>query len=188
MALTTSTYKKAHKPVMNENSHYYQGYFYPKNPEKCLSKDNIYRSSWEAKWMQYCDQNSTIVRWASEPVAVKYRNPVANLKYCKQNGLDPKDPTNWKVCNYYTDFWCEMKKPSGEVEKIFIEIKPWSQTQQPKPVKADCKLKEAKAYNKAAETWLVNTAKWKAAKAYFEAKGCKFMIVTEKTLKKLGLL
>lgn len=49
-------------------------------------------------------------------------------------------------------------------------------------------MKEHKKFNKDAETYLVNMAKWTAAKKYFEAKGAEFMVVTEKTLKQLGLL
>lgn len=173
---------------MNENSKFYQGYFIPKHKEKCLTKENIYRSAWEYKFLTWLDNNPNVIEYASEPLAIQYRNPVANLKYCKENNLNPKDPRNWKVCNYYTDFWFRLRQKDNSVKKIFVEVKPLSQCQPPKPVKPNAKLKDVRAYNKAAETWLVNSAKWQAAKQYVEARGAEFWIVTEKTLKNLGLL
>ena len=178
-------YKKQHKP--SAKSKFHQGYFTPKHPEKCLSRENVYRSGWEYFFMRYCDDSPAIVRWASEPVKVQYRNPVANMEYCVKNHLDPKNPINWKVCNYYTDFWVEMQTAQGGIRKIFIEIKPFSQTQPPKPINESATLKEHKRYNREAETYLVNNAKWQAATAEFQKRGAEFMVVTEKTLKKLGM-
>lgn len=188
MSGLNSNYKKAHKPVGEEKSKFHQGYFYPKNPEKCVTQDNIYRSSWEAYFMDWLDRNDNVVRWGSEPIAIKYKNPVSNLKYCKEHSLNPKDPNNWKIANYMVDFWMEVKQNDGSVKKIFVEVKPYSQTQAPKPLNEGASLKEHRAYNRAAETYLVNCAKWKAALKYFRERGCEFIIVTEKTLGSLGLL
>lgn len=184
-----SNYKKQHKPVVNSDKvKYKQGYYIPKHPEKCLTAENVYRSGWEYFFMRYCDDCPNIVRWASEPIKVQYWNPVANMEYCVKNGLDPQNPVNWKLCNYYTDFWIEMKAgDNGEIRKIFIEIKPYSQTQPPKPINESASLKEHRKYNKEAETYLVNSAKWKSAAQQFAARGAEFMVVTERTLKKLGM-
>ena len=181
-------YKKNHKPIINSNKvKYHQGYYAPKHPEKCLTTENVYRSGWEYFFMRYCDDCPNIIRWASEPIKIQYLNPVANLEYCAKNGLDPKNPVNWKLCNYYTDFWIEMKGENNNIRKIFIEIKPYSQTLPPKPINESASLKEHRAFNRAAETYLVNSAKWKKAAEVFAARGAEFMVVTEKTLKKLGM-
>ena len=53
-----------------------------------------------------------------------------------QHNLDPNNPANWKPRTYYTDFWIEMaddSKPDGK-KRILIEIKPYEQTQCPKPL------------------------------------------------------
>jgi hypothetical protein len=92
------------------------------------------------------------------------------------------------MANYYTDFWMEVRSKDGSIKKIFIEIKPYEQTQKPEPIFEGAKLKEMKAYNRKAETYLVNMAKWDAAKKYFNARGCDFAVFTERTLAKLGIL
>lgn len=183
-----NNYKNRNKPNLSESSKWSQGYFYPTNREKCLSSVNIYRSSWEESFMKWCDRNPSVVRWASEPIGVKYKNPVGNLEYCKKNNLNPKDPRNWKVSTYYTDFWIEIKSKDGSVKKVFIEIKPYSQTVQPDPIAASAPLKEQKSYCRAAETFLMNKAKWEAAKKYFNDRGAEFSVFTEHTLERLGCL
>lgn len=52
----------------------------------------------------------------------------------------------------------------------------------PKPLREGASLKEHKAFNREAETYLVNQAKWEAAAKEFNARGAEFMVVTEKTL------
>ena len=183
-------YKLRHKPIRNnEKLKYKQGYFIPNNPEKCLTQINEYRSGWEFFFMKFWDESPLILRWASEPIAVKYLNPIANMEYCMKNNLDPNNPTNWKLCNYYVDFWIEVADNTKEdgKKRVFIEIKPYDQTQCPKPILESASLKEHKAYNKAAETFLINKAKWEAAKQYFAERGAEFMVLTEKTLEKLGM-
>lgn len=184
-----SEYKNRHKPLTEGNTKYHQGYYVPKlHPEKCLSlSENIYRSSYEFFFYDWCDRSPAIIRWASEPIAIPYKNPVSNFEYCVKNGLDPKNPLFWKTAHYNVDVWVEMKNSQGNVEKIFIEIKPLAQTVEPVKPKPGAKLKEFKAYNRAAATYLVNQAKWKAAEKYFGDRGCRFIIVTEVTLRKLGM-
>ena len=40
------------------------------------SKTPLYRSSWEMKFMMFCDNNPAIQEWASEPVKIPYRDPL----------------------------------------------------------------------------------------------------------------
>ena len=54
----------------------------------------------------------------------------------------------------FDDFWVEMK--SGDsIRKIFIEIKPFKETQPPKQINEGASLKEHRAFNRAAETYLI---------------------------------
>lgn len=183
-------YKRTHTPKKSEKVKYHQGYYIPEHPEKWLTQDVIYRSSWEFLFCRWCDQNPSVLKVASEPIGIKYLDPTGNLEYCMKHNLDPNNPQHWKVRTYYTDFWIEIAdetKPDGK-KRIFIEIKPYDQTQCPKPLTESASLKEHKAYNRAAQTFLVNQSKWTAAKKYFEERGAEFMVVTERTLQQLGLL
>lgn len=183
-------YKRTHTPKKSENVKYHQGYYIPEHPEKWLTKEIIYRSSWEFLFCKWADQNPSVLKVASEPIGIKYLDPTGNLEYCMKHNLDPNNPQNWKPRTYYTDFWIEIAdetKPDGK-KRIFIEIKPYDQTQCPKPLTESATLKEHKAYNRAAQTFLVNQSKWSAAKAYFEERGAEFMVITERTLQQLGLL
>ena len=183
-------YKRTHTPKKSENVKYHQGYYIPEHPEKWLTKEIIYRSSWEFLFCKWADQNPSVLKVASEPIGIKYLDPTGNLEYCMKHNLDMNNPQNWKPRTYYTDFWIEIAdetKPDGK-KRIFIEIKPYDQTQCPKPLTESATLKEHKAYNKAAQTYLTNISKWQSAKKYFEERGAEFMVVTERTLQQLGLL
>ena len=120
-------YKRTHTPKKSEKVKYHQGYYIPEHPEKWLTKENIFRSSYEFVFMRWCDQNPSILKVASEPIGIKYLDPTGNLEYCMKHNLDPNNPQNWKVRTYYTDFWIEIAdetKPDGK-KRIFIEIKPY---------------------------------------------------------------
>lgn len=179
------SYKRKHKP--QRNSKFKQGYFYPKNPEKWVTKTNEYRSSWEFKIMDWLDRNEQVLRVGSEPCAIQYRDPVANLEYCHKHNLDPNNPQNWKIRKYYVDLWVEYKTKKGEIKKIFIEIKPLKDTKKPEPLKPGAKLKEVNAFNRAMKTFLTNQAKWKAAKYEFNKRGCEFQVWTEEEFEKLHI-
>ena len=58
----------------------YSGTFRPKNPGKYAGDPTniIYRSTWEAKVMNWLDKNPGIVTWASEEIAIPYYSPVDN--------------------------------------------------------------------------------------------------------------
>jgi hypothetical protein len=56
----------------------YKGRFVPKNPQKYIGNSGniIYRSSYEAQFMKWCDVNNSILHWASEEIVVPYVSPV----------------------------------------------------------------------------------------------------------------
>lgn len=85
--IKANKYKAHNKPNTSENAKWHQGIYYPKHPEKWVTKENVYRSSWEAKFMQYLDNNPNVIRCGSEPCSVVYLNPIKNLEYCIKNNL-----------------------------------------------------------------------------------------------------
>ena len=97
---------------MPRDSKYHQGYFHPKNPEKYIgnSENIVYRSSWELKFMQWCDRTPNVLKYGSEEFCIPYYNQV------KQ-----------KVCRYFPDFIIEVLENNGKTQKYVIEIKPKKQ-------------------------------------------------------------
>ena len=72
-----------------------KGYYRPKNPKKYKGdyKNIFFRSSWEEKFMKYCDTKQYILEWGSEEYVIPYR-----------------DPTSGKVRRYFPDFYIKVKE------------------------------------------------------------------------------
>lgn len=147
---------------MPRDSKYHQGFFHPRNPEKYMGNPNniVYRSSWELKFMQWCDRNENILNYGSEEFYIPYFNPV------KQ-----------KVCKYFPDFILKVKEQNGEIKKYIVEIKPKKQTAPPKP-----KSRVTKSYIQEVYTYETNMAKWEAAKEFCKDNMIEFKIITEQEL------
>ena len=141
---------------------YYQGKFTPKNPSKYTGDPTniIYRSSWELKFMNWCDQTYSIVSWSSEETVIPY--------IC---------PTDNRAHRYFVDFKIRVKDSAGNMKTYLIEIKPEAQTMPP-----EVKKKKTKRYIAEVMTWGKNDAKWKAAREYCKDRGYEFMIITERHL------
>ena len=138
----------------------YRGLYRPTNPKKYVgnTKQIVYRSLLERRFMRYCDLNEDILYWASEELPVRYYNPL-DKKYHR----------------YFPDF--VVKTVNND--KYMIEIKPSRQAIKPKPPK-----KKTKSYMRESFEYIKNQAKWQAAKAYCDDKGMQFKIITEKDLGK----
>ena len=150
------------KRMRTEKGKYDQGNYIPTNKEKY--KGNypiIYRSSWEKKFMNYCDISEMVESWGSENITIPYWNPVAK--------------SVWK---YYTDFIVRLRTPT-EIITAVIEIKPFKQTQPPNY--KNRKNKKTLLYEH--NTWMTNKAKWESAEEFCRKRGWKFIIMTEKDLK-----
>lgn len=133
-----------------------KGEFVPKNPEKYAGKGKVvYRSSWEWRFMQFCDTNPAVLNWASESVRIPYRNPLTG-----------------KASSYVPDFLVMYVDKNGNKHAELIEIKPSSQ--------ATMEAAGKSARNKASVA--VNTAKWMAAKAFCAQNGITFRVITEKDM------
>ena len=58
-----------------------QGYYMPENKEKYIGDISkiIYRSNWEKRFLHFCDFNSSVYRYNSEPFSIKPLNK--NIDY-----------------------------------------------------------------------------------------------------------
>jgi len=143
-----------------------QGYFVPKDPSKYdgdISKI-IYRSGWEFKFLKYCDDNDRIVKYSSEPVGIAYYNPITK-----------------KTCRYWVDMYVAIRESNGNIKQWILEIKPNKYTQPPVKPKSNTEAK-TRQYLSHAKIYLVNRAKFEAAKDYADSKGIQFGIITENFL------
>jgi len=140
----------------------YKGKFRPKNHKKYVGdfREVIYRSSWELKFMQYCDSNKSIVKWSSEEIVIPYRSPVDN-----------------RVHRYFPDFYVKYRDVKGNYQEKVIEIKPAKQVKEPKVQK-----RRTKRYVSEVFTYATNKAKWEAAEDFCKDRRWQFQILTEKEL------
>jgi hypothetical protein len=138
---------------------YLQGKYKPKNPSKYVGDPTnvIYRSSWELKFMNWCDSNSAVVKWASETTVVPYICPTDNRPH-----------------RYFVDFKIQVTTKTGQLKTYLVEIKPDIQTRPPAAPK-----RKTRRYISEVMTWGKNDAKWKAAREYCKDRGYEFVIITE---------
>jgi len=150
---------------MGYNKKHYKGKYVLSHPEKYKGNIHsiVYRSSWELQVMRWCDHTSKVVSWNSEEVIVPYRSPI-----------------DGKIHRYFPDFMVEIIDKGNQVVWM-VEVKPKKQIQQPK--KKIYRGSPTKNYLIEVQTYAVNQAKWEAATQMCEAKGWKFMILTEDHLK-----
>lgn len=144
---------------MYNNETLRKGKFSPRNPEKYKGNPTniIYRSGWELRVMKYLDGNPNILSWASEEIIIPYRSPIDR-----------------KMHRYFPDFWVKMKTKDGKIKQMVLELKPLKYTKPP-----DKPKKRTKRYINEMSTYLINEAKWDAAKEYCDKNGVEFRIITE---------
>tara|TARA_B100000427_G_scaffold57718_2_gene45281 strand:+ start:2864 stop:3295 length:432 start_codon:yes stop_codon:yes gene_type:complete len=137
---------------------YLQGKYRLRLPSKYKgdSRNVVFRSSWEYKFMQWCDSRSVVEEWGSEEIAIPYISPVDGKRH-----------------RYYPDFYVKVRG-----KKYIVEVKPFRQTKEPKTQK-----RMTKSYINEVFTWGVNQAKWKAATEFCKDYGMEFMLITEKELR-----
>lgn len=140
--------------------------FIPRNIDKYIGDPYKIeaRSSWEIKFMRFCDSNPAVIKWSSETIKIPY------LSTCEINEFgQPKQRL------YHMDFFLYFKTNDGNTKKILVEIKPYDQTIPPKKrgrKKLETFLNEQKTYR-------VNKDKWQAASQYAKKMGWDFVIMTE---------
>jgi hypothetical protein len=136
-----------------------QGIFTPKNLNKFIGSKAVYRSGLELKFFRFCDDNPNVLEWGSENIIVPYISPLDNRAH-----------------RYYVDNYIAIKEGS-EVVKYLVEIKPSKQT---KPPTTKYRKRQHLIYEQ--KQYVINQAKWKAAKEFCKKKGFTFIILTEKEL------
>ena len=134
-------------------SRFAQGKFNLKNPKKYLgNRTPTYRSSWEFAFMRFCDEHPNVAQWASEAVKIPYRNPLTG-----------------KYTIYVPDFLVSYVDKNGKSRNEVIEVKPANQAFRENLGKSN--------HNRA--SYILNQAKWEAAKVWCKQQGLFFRIVTE---------
>ncbi len=143
----------------------YKGFFKPKNPAKYKGNPSnvIYRSGWELKLMAYLDAHPDVIQWSSEEFCIPYKSPI-----------------DGKIHRYFPDFFVRRKTVDNLIESVIIEVKPYIQVKEPKPIIKGSK--PTRRYLREVQTWGVNSAKWVAAEQYCKQREWKFQILTEKDL------
>jgi hypothetical protein len=146
----------------NPEKNFLQGVFSPRNPKKYKGDPTkiIYRSSWERKFMNYCDTKDSIVEWSSESTVVPYLYDIDGKKH-----------------RYFIDFRITVREKDNRMQTYLVEIKPKKQTTPPKQPK-----RKTKTYLYESFQYVKNQNKWDAARKYAEARGWKFIILTETDL------
>lgn len=134
-------------------AHFAQGKYNLKNPGKYIgNRTPTYRSGWEFAFMRFCDEHPAISNWASEAVKIPYRNPLTG-----------------KQTIYVPDFFIVYADKGGQKRVEVIEVKPENQTVKEKLGRS--------RHNQA--SWIVNQAKWEAARAWCKQQGIVFRVVNE---------
>lgn len=137
-------------------SRFAQGKYTIKNPEKYIgTKTPTYRSSWEFAFCKFCDEHPSVAKWASEAIKIPYRNPFTG-----------------KYTIYVPDFFISYVDKNGKQQHEIIEVKPSDQAFRENVGKS----KHNQAH------YVLNQAKWGAARAYAKQQGLVFRIVTENDL------
>ena len=133
-------------------SKYAQGKYQVINTAKYVgNRMPTYRSSWEFTFCTFCDNNISVLQWASESIRIPYRNPFTN-----------------KQTIYVPDFIIMYQGKDGQKRGELIEIKPHKETT----------LESAKSVRDQAAA-ILNMCKWEAARAFCNQNGLTFRVVTE---------
>ena len=143
-------------------SRWANGTYVLKNPAKYIGKGSPrYRSGWEHAFFRFCDNNDAVLEWASESIAIPYRNPVTG-----------------KQSVYIPDILMTYRTRSNQVRAELIEIKPKKETIMPETNPS----RRTKAWAYKVKTWVINQAKWQAAKEFCADRNYEFRIMTEEEL------
>ena len=139
-----------------------KGRYKPTYPNKYKGDPTniIYRSSWELKFMRFCDLRDDVIEWQSEEIIIPYRHPL-----------------DGKIHRYYPDFRLKVKNKTNNIENWIIEIKPDKFTKEPRP-----QQRRTRKYINEVKNYAINTYKWDAARYFCKKRNWKFKVLTEKDL------
>jgi hypothetical protein len=133
-----------------------QGKYNLQNPDKYVgNRTPTYRSSWEFAFMRFCDNHPNVNKWASEAIRIPYRNPFTG-----------------KYTIYVPDFFISYVDANGKSHAEVIEVKPLNHT-----------IKEKLGRSKSNQAhYVLNQAKWEAARAWCKQQNITFRIVSEEDI------
>lgn len=154
------------------NSKYKQGKYKLNNPLKYKGDPNniVYRSSWEFAFCNYLDNNEKILKWVCEDPVITYTD------------------LRGKIHRYYPDFYYEIKTDNDlGHKKVIVEIKPQKELSPPTRPKNETN-KALENYEYGIRIHIKNKLKWSAAEEYARKRSMEFIIITEKHLKRAGLI
>jgi hypothetical protein len=133
-------------------SHWANGKYEIQNSAKYVGNGiPRYRSGWELSFMRFCDNNDHILQWASESIAIPYRNPITG-----------------KMSQYIPDFLVSYRTKDNTMRAELIEIKPKKQS-----------VIESKMNSRDRAVVAVNYAKWASAQKWCNRNGLSFRVITE---------
>ena len=141
----------------------HHGKYFPRHPKKYKGNPTniVYRSSWEKKFMNWCDLTESVSEWQSEEFFIPYRSPI-----------------DGRVHRYFPDFFVKYKDNNGKKRVLVIEVKPKKDTKMP----TTNPKRRTKSWAYSVRTYAVNQAKWKAAKEFCKDNNYEFKIMTEHEL------
>ena len=92
-------------------SRWAQGVYQLTNPDKYVGKGlPRYRSGWEHAFFRFCDNNTSVLQWASESISIPYRNPITG-----------------KMSIYIPDVFMTYRGKDNTIRAELVEIKPRKQ-------------------------------------------------------------
>jgi hypothetical protein len=138
----------------------YKTKFVPLNKDKYVGNVEkiLCKSLWERKLCKYFDSQDNVIKWCYECIKIPYYSPVDKKKH-----------------TYFPDFMVMLKDKTGQTKTMIIEVKPEKQTKQPSNPKR-------KSYKNDVVTFVINEAKWSAAKSVCDNNDWEFKLLTEKNL------
>ena len=141
----------------------HHGKYFPRHPKKYKGNPTniVYRSSWEKKFMNWCDLTESVSEWQSEEFFIPYRSPI-----------------DGRVHRYFPDFFVKYRDANGKRRTMVVEVKPKKETKMP----ITNPKRRTKAWAYSVRTYAVNQAKWKAAKEFCKDNNYEFKIMTEHEL------
>jgi len=157
--------------VPNQVSRFHQGYYKIQHPAKYIGNpvDIVYRSSWEYKFMIYCDLNEGVLKWGSEVFKVPYIDRMGhNHVYIPDFYLETRDQNN-----------------DGLMNRFLIEIKPEKEIREPIIPSGNISEKKLKNLEYEIGVWQKNKYKWSYTIEWCKSRDIKFWLVTEKHLEQL---
>ena len=141
----------------------HHGKYFPRHPKKYKGNPTniVYRSSWEKKFMNWCDLTESVSEWQSEEFFIPYRSPI-----------------DGRVHRYFPDFFVKYRDANGKRRTMVVEVKPKKETKMP----ITNPKRRTKSWAYSVRTYAVNQAKWKAAKEFCKDNNYEFKIMTEHEL------